>query len=162
MTGPGSDTTHFGFESVRLDEKQGKVDDVFHKVAGRYDVMNDLMSVGLHRLWKDRLVAMVNPPRRIAFDHLDVAGWHRRRRLPGRPRRRPRHDGQRARHQRRHARGRQGARRERTVSPASFASSRPMRSRCRCRTRASTPIQSPSASATCRASRWPCRRPTAC
>ncbi len=74
MTRPGDDTTHFGFESVRLDEKQGKVDDVFHKVAGRYDVMNDLMSAGLHRVWKDRLVAMVNPPKRIAFDHLDVAG----------------------------------------------------------------------------------------
>ena len=47
---------------------------MFHKVAARYDVMNDLMSAGLHRLWKDRLVAMVNPPRRLAFDHLDVAG----------------------------------------------------------------------------------------
>ena len=74
MTRDTDDTTHFGFESVRLDEKQGKVDDVFHKVAGRYDVMNDLMSAGLHRLWKDRLVAMVNPPRRGAFAHLDVAG----------------------------------------------------------------------------------------
>ena len=74
MTRPADETTHFGFESVRLDEKQGKVDDVFHKVAGRYDLMNDLMSVGLHRLWKDRLVAMVNPPKRLAFDHLDVAG----------------------------------------------------------------------------------------
>ena len=67
-------TTHFGFESVRLDEKQGKVDEVFHKVAGRYDVMNDLMSAGLHRLWKDKLVAMVNPPKHAAFQHLDVAG----------------------------------------------------------------------------------------
>ena len=68
------DLTHFGFADVRLDEKQGRVDDVFHKVAGRYDLMNDLMSVGLHRLWKDRLVAMLNPPRRLRFDHLDVAG----------------------------------------------------------------------------------------
>ena len=69
-----SETTHFGFERVRFDAKQGRVDDVFHKVAARYDVMNDLMSAGLHRLWKDRLVAMVNPPKRLAFDHLDVAG----------------------------------------------------------------------------------------
>ena len=74
MTRDTDDTTHFGFESVKLGEKQGKVDDVFHKVAGRYDVMNDLMSAGLHRLWKDRLVAMVNPPKRGAFTHLDVAG----------------------------------------------------------------------------------------
>ena len=74
MTRDTDDTTHFGFESVKLDEKQGKVDDVFHKVAGRYDVMNDLMSAGLHRLWKDRLVAMVNPPKRGIFAHLDVAG----------------------------------------------------------------------------------------
>ena len=68
------ETTHFGYEDVRLDEKQGRVDDVFHKVAARYDVMNDLMSAGLHRLWKDRLVAMLNPPKRLGFDHLDVAG----------------------------------------------------------------------------------------
>ena len=71
---PDADTTHFGFEDVRLDEKQGRVDAVFHKVAARYDVMNDLMSGGLHRLWKDRLVAMLNPPKRLPFDHLDVAG----------------------------------------------------------------------------------------
>jgi len=69
-----AETTHFGFEDVRLGEKQGRVDHVFHKVAARYDLMNDLMSGGLHRRWKDRLVAMVNPPKRLAFDHLDVAG----------------------------------------------------------------------------------------
>ena len=71
---PPVEQTHFGFEDVRLDDKQGKVDAVFHKVADRYDVMNDLMSAGLHRLWKDKLVAMVNPPKRTAFAHLDVAG----------------------------------------------------------------------------------------
>ena len=53
MTRPDDETTHFGFEDVRLDEKQTRVDDVFHKVAARYDVMNDLMSGGLHRVWKD-------------------------------------------------------------------------------------------------------------
>ncbi len=67
-------TTHFGFEEVRLEEKQGRVDDVFHRVAQRYDLMNDLMSGGLHRLWKNKLVAMINPPRNARFDHLDVAG----------------------------------------------------------------------------------------
>jgi demethylmenaquinone methyltransferase/2-methoxy-6-polyprenyl-1,4-benzoquinol methylase len=57
-----------------LAEKQGLVDDVFHKVAGRYDLMNDLMSFGLHRVWKDLLVAKLRPPKNRPFDHLDVAG----------------------------------------------------------------------------------------
>ena len=68
------DTTHFGFETVRLGEKQGKVDEVFHSVAAKYDVMNDVMSAGLHRLWKDALVAQLRPPRNRPFRHLDVAG----------------------------------------------------------------------------------------
>jgi demethylmenaquinone methyltransferase/2-methoxy-6-polyprenyl-1,4-benzoquinol methylase len=68
-------TTHFGFDSVPLGEKQGRVNDVFHKVASRYDLMNDLMSAGLHRLWKDALVAWLRPPRgRRPYRHLDVAG----------------------------------------------------------------------------------------
>lgn len=46
------DTTHFGFQSVSSDEKAGLVRDVFDSVAGRYDLMNDVMSGGLHRLWK--------------------------------------------------------------------------------------------------------------
>src|ERR1700720_4682368 len=66
--------TQFGSRKVRLDAKQGLVDDIFHKVADRYDLMNDLMSLGLHRVWKDILVAKVRPPRRSAFAHLDVAG----------------------------------------------------------------------------------------
>lgn len=44
--------THFGFSTVRLGQKQALVDDVFHKVADRYDLMNDFMSAGLHRAWK--------------------------------------------------------------------------------------------------------------
>ena len=66
--------THFGERTVRLDEKQALVDAVFHNVADRYDLMNDLMSFGLHRLWKDTLVARVRPPRGRLFRHLDVAG----------------------------------------------------------------------------------------
>lgn len=69
-----SDTTHFGFENVPLGEKQAKVDDVFHKVAGRYDLMNDLMSAGLHRAWKEALLTALKPPRDRPFHHLDVAG----------------------------------------------------------------------------------------
>jgi demethylmenaquinone methyltransferase / 2-methoxy-6-polyprenyl-1,4-benzoquinol methylase len=46
------DTTHFGFQSVSETEKTRKVREVFHSVARRYDLMNDVMSAGLHRLWK--------------------------------------------------------------------------------------------------------------
>ncbi|MBB4197012.1 bifunctional demethylmenaquinone methyltransferase/2-methoxy-6-polyprenyl-1,4-benzoquinol methylase [Rhodoblastus sphagnicola] len=66
--------THFGFSEVPLDEKQGLVDDVFHKVAQRYDIMNDLMSGGLHRIWKDIFVSRVHPSKNAPFNHLDVAG----------------------------------------------------------------------------------------
>jgi demethylmenaquinone methyltransferase/2-methoxy-6-polyprenyl-1,4-benzoquinol methylase len=66
--------THFGARRVPLAAKQDMVDDVFHKVADRYDLMNDLMSAGLHRVWKDILVAKLRPPRHRAFTHLDVAG----------------------------------------------------------------------------------------
>jgi len=68
------ETTHFGFESVPLGEKQERVNEVFHSVAGRYDLMNDLMSAGLHRLWKDALVTALRPPPERPFRHLDVAG----------------------------------------------------------------------------------------
>ena len=65
----------FGFRRVGEGEKQGLVNEVFSKVAERYDQMNDLMSGGLHRLWKDDFVAMLNPPRgQAALAHLDVAG----------------------------------------------------------------------------------------
>ena len=50
------------------------VDDVFHKVARRYDLMNDLMSAGLHRAWKDAIVSTLRPPQDRPFAHLDVAG----------------------------------------------------------------------------------------
>jgi demethylmenaquinone methyltransferase/2-methoxy-6-polyprenyl-1,4-benzoquinol methylase len=68
-------TTHFGFRDVPLGDKQALVNDVFHSVASRYDLMNDLMSGGLHRVWKDIMVTALNPPRNDApFSLLDVAG----------------------------------------------------------------------------------------
>jgi demethylmenaquinone methyltransferase/2-methoxy-6-polyprenyl-1,4-benzoquinol methylase len=74
MTEPRRDT-HFGYQTVDLDAKQGMVDDVFRSVARRYDLMNDLMSGGLHRAWKDALVTAVNPPRGgRPFSLIDVAG----------------------------------------------------------------------------------------
>src|ERR1043165_6965858 len=69
------DPTHFGYRQVPLSDKQALVDDVFHKVARRYDLMNDLMSGGLHRAWKDALVTAINPPKSDRdFALLDVAG----------------------------------------------------------------------------------------
>ncbi|MGJ4992979.1 bifunctional demethylmenaquinone methyltransferase/2-methoxy-6-polyprenyl-1,4-benzoquinol methylase UbiE [Bradyrhizobium sp. HKCCYLS3077] len=68
-------TTHFGFRDVPLGEKQTLVNDVFHSVASRYDLMNDLMSGGLHRVWKDIMINTLNPPKSDApFALLDVAG----------------------------------------------------------------------------------------
>jgi demethylmenaquinone methyltransferase / 2-methoxy-6-polyprenyl-1,4-benzoquinol methylase len=69
------DETHFGYSTIPLAEKQGRVDDVFHSVARRYDLMNDLMSGGLHRAWKDALLTAVNPPKGDRpFALLDLAG----------------------------------------------------------------------------------------
>ena len=71
------DETHFGYETVPLADKQARVDDVFHSVARRYDLMNDLMSGGLHRAWKEVLVTAVNPPPKNSdrpFALLDLAG----------------------------------------------------------------------------------------
>jgi demethylmenaquinone methyltransferase / 2-methoxy-6-polyprenyl-1,4-benzoquinol methylase len=67
--------TSFGFRNVAESERQGLVNRVFASVAERYDLMNDLMSGGLHRLWKEELIAQLNPPRNEqAFRLLDVAG----------------------------------------------------------------------------------------
>jgi demethylmenaquinone methyltransferase/2-methoxy-6-polyprenyl-1,4-benzoquinol methylase len=71
----GGEQTHFGYATVPLDDKQGRVNDVFHSVARRYDLMNDLMSGGLHRAWKAALVTAVNPPKsERRFAVLDLAG----------------------------------------------------------------------------------------
>lgn len=65
-------TTHFGYEQVAVDEKAGRVADVFHSVASRYDLMNDLMSGGVHRLWK-RFTIEVSAVR-AGHKVLDIAG----------------------------------------------------------------------------------------
>ncbi len=66
--------THFGYRDVPLGDKQTLVDDVFRSVARRYDLMNDLMSFGLHRAWKDALVHALDPPKGRPFALLDLAG----------------------------------------------------------------------------------------
>jgi demethylmenaquinone methyltransferase/2-methoxy-6-polyprenyl-1,4-benzoquinol methylase len=74
MDRPG-ETTHFGFRDVALEDKQTLVNSVFHSVAQRYDLMNDLMSAGLHRVWKDIMINTLNPPKSDApFALLDLAG----------------------------------------------------------------------------------------
>ena len=71
----GESTAPFGFRAVPETERQGLVNQVFAAVAGRYDLMNDLMSGGLHRLWKRDLITMLNAPRgETPFRLLDVAG----------------------------------------------------------------------------------------
>src|SRR6202040_2120315 len=68
-------TTHFGFRDVPLGDKQTLVNEVFHSVAQRYDLMNDLMSAGLHRVWKEAMITALNPPRNdTPFALLDVPG----------------------------------------------------------------------------------------
>src|ERR1700730_11083683 len=69
-----AEETHFGFSRLPLKDKQAKVDEVFHKVAFRYDLMKYRSSGGLHRIWKDIFVSRVKPSRKIKFRHLDVAG----------------------------------------------------------------------------------------
>ncbi|PCH45896.1 MAG: bifunctional demethylmenaquinone methyltransferase/2-methoxy-6-polyprenyl-1,4-benzoquinol methylase UbiE [Hyphomicrobiales bacterium] len=67
-------STAFGFEQVNEGEKQDKVNDVFHSVARHYDLMNDLMSMGVHRLWKEALVSKASPSKRPGWRALDMAG----------------------------------------------------------------------------------------
>ena len=74
MSTPGNPSS-FGFTPIDAAERQGRVNAVFASVATRYDLMNDLMSGGLHRLWKDDFVSMLAPPRSARrFDLVDVAG----------------------------------------------------------------------------------------
>ncbi|MBT6507326.1 MAG: bifunctional demethylmenaquinone methyltransferase/2-methoxy-6-polyprenyl-1,4-benzoquinol methylase UbiE [Marinovum sp.] len=72
MTDQSEKTTHFGFETVSETEKAGRVQGVFGSVASRYDIMNDVMSGGIHRLWKDAMMDWLAP--RSGQKLLDVAG----------------------------------------------------------------------------------------
>jgi demethylmenaquinone methyltransferase/2-methoxy-6-polyprenyl-1,4-benzoquinol methylase len=67
-----TNTTHFGYQTVPEEEKVHKVAEVFHSVAAKYDVMNDLMSGGLHRIWKTFTIAQAGV--RPGFKVLDIAG----------------------------------------------------------------------------------------
>lgn len=71
-TGVPEDTTDFGYRQVKKQEKAGQVAQVFHSVAGKYDMMNDLMSMGVHRLWKRFTIELsgVRPGHQV----LDIAG----------------------------------------------------------------------------------------
>ncbi len=73
---PHEMTTSYGFQEVPEGKKQPLVDEVFHRVAKRYDLMNDLMSAGMHRVWKNALVASLAPPKSggSGWTSLDVAG----------------------------------------------------------------------------------------
>jgi len=66
------ETTHFGYKTVKTEEKAGKVAEVFHSVAASYDLMNDLMSAGIHRLWKRMTIEMSGVRR--GHKVLDIAG----------------------------------------------------------------------------------------
>jgi ubiquinone/menaquinone biosynthesis methyltransferases len=74
ISSDGGMETSYGFREVSETEKQGLVNEVFHKVAKRYDIMNDVMSAGLHRAWKDAMVAALNPRKDPNYRVLDVAG----------------------------------------------------------------------------------------
>ena len=66
------ETASFGYEDIPAEEKEGRVGAIFSNVARKYDVMNDAMSVGMHRLWKDKFVRRVRPQPGEAI--LDMAG----------------------------------------------------------------------------------------
>ncbi len=71
-----SELGNFGHKKVPLNDKQGMVNKVFDNVASRYDLMNDLMSFGVHRLWKDAMIARLAPPKNGSRPYrvLDMAG----------------------------------------------------------------------------------------
>ena len=71
-SGQSESYTHFGYQEVPVDEKRGRIQGVFESVASNYDLMNDLMSGGIHRLWKGAMIDWLDP--RPGQRFLDVAG----------------------------------------------------------------------------------------
>ena len=155
-------TTHFGFRDVPLGDKQTLVNDVFHSVASRYDLMNDLMSMGLHRVWKDLMINALNPPRGdTPFALLDVAGGtgdiaFRAAKAAGPGFRATVCDIN------SDMLGSAASARRRGISTTGCRLSRAMPRRWRSPTALSTPTPSRSASATCRGSIWRSARRFAC
>ena len=155
---PDTGETHFGFRTVDVAHKQAMVDGVFHRVARRYDLMNDLTSGGLHRVWKDAMVTMLNPPRSGRYAVVDVAGGTGDVAFSvaeaGGSELRPRRDH----HDRDHSHRLRHQPDTPAVRPGAGTGTRALRRRpftagnaepCRCRIAARTPAPSPSASATC-------------
>ena len=148
-----SNSVSFGYESVPLEDKQALVDDVFPSVARRYDLMNDLMSGGLHRAWKSAMVSALNPPKSgRPWRLLDVAGGTGD--IAFRVAERSRGHAEIIVADINPAMLEVGRERAEKARPRRHRLPRgERRERCRSRTRASTPTRSPSASATCRGSR---------
>ncbi|MGI9365508.1 MAG: bifunctional demethylmenaquinone methyltransferase/2-methoxy-6-polyprenyl-1,4-benzoquinol methylase UbiE [Rhizobiaceae bacterium] len=71
---PKQMSTAYGFRQIEEGKKQTRVNDVFHSVANRYDLMNDIMSLGVHRLWKEAMVTKAAPSKQPGWTSLDVAG----------------------------------------------------------------------------------------
>ena len=150
MTEPAdtpAERASFGYRDVPASEKAGMVARVFESVAPRYDLMNDLMSGGVHRLWKNALIDVLNP--RPGEKFLDVAGGTGDiafRIVQARSATAPeRHD---LRHQPGDARGRPRPRRRSRPAARPDLDDRRRGERCRFPTARSTPIRSPSACAT--------------
>ena len=72
MQDTAEQTTHFGFETVPEAQKAGKVQNIFNSVASKYDIMNDVMSAGIHRIWKEAMMDWLAP--RPGQKLIDVAG----------------------------------------------------------------------------------------
>ncbi len=142
----------FGFKAVDENESRGWSTTFSIRLPKRYDIMNDLMSAGMHRVWKDAMVAWLAPSKRPGWTSLDVAGGtgdiaFRIVEASGRQAHVTILD---IRHGRCSASGVNAP--SRRASSTILNSSRPMRRNCRSRTIVSMPIRSPSAFAMCRIS----------
>ena len=135
-TAAGGMETSYGFRQVGEGEKQPLVNEVFHRVASRYDLMNDLMSGGMHRLWKEAHGRLAQPAEARRLDGARRRRRHRRHRVPHRRGVRRQRPCDRARHQRLDAGRRPRARRKARARWPTSISSRPMPRSCLSPTRA--------------------------